>query len=353
MSITNIVASVVVPIRNEEHYIKSCIESLLQQDYPAEQLEILLVDGGSTDKTCEIIQHYCAQQPHLHLLNNPDRTVPYALNMGIHAARGRFIVIMGAHSTYADDYISKCIECLEETGAENVGGVAQTRSQGFWGEAIALMQSTRFGVGNAAYRVGAKDGYVDTVPFGAFPRETFERFGCYDVRLTRNQDNEMNYRIRKNGGKNYLSNDIKFTYFCRDSISKLIKNGFQNGKWGIITSFLCPGSMSLRHFIPLLFVLSLLMLGLAVWLLPHPFWLYLLLAELGCYGSLDVAYALRVSVKSAFKYFLPLIILYPLFHISYGVGSLRGFLSPIGWGKNSGAGEGLVGPETGERKDAG
>ncbi|MCL1789761.1 MAG: glycosyltransferase family 2 protein [Peptococcaceae bacterium] len=331
MAERNVTASVIIPIRNEERYIESCIESLLQQDYPAEQMELLFIDGCSTDKTCEIVQQYSEKYPHLHLLSNPDKTAPYALNIGIRASRGCYVVMMGAHSMYANNYISKCIACLERTGAENVGGVAQTQGRGFWGEAIALMQSTKFGVGNAAYRVGAEDGYVDTVPFGAFRRETFERFGYYDVRLTRNQDNEMNYRIRKNGGRNFLSNDIVFTYFCRDSISRMMKNGFLNGKWGVITSFLCPGSMSLRHYIPFLFVSSLLVLGLAILILPQPFWGYLLLAEVMCYSLLDLGYSLKLSVKNGFKYFLALIILYPFFHISYGVGSLAGFFSRILW----------------------
>ena len=328
----NIVTSVIIPIRNEERYIESCIESLLQQDYPIEQLEFLLVDGNSTDRTCDIVQQYCAQYPQLQLLNNPDKTVPYALNLGIRASKGSYIILMSAHSTYPGDYISKCIEVIERTGADNVGGVIETRSHGLWGTAIAHMLSSKFGVGNARYRVGgAKDGYVDTVPFGTFRREGFDKFGYFDLRLTRNQDYELNYRIRKNGGEIYLSTDIRLTYYSRDSMRSLMKMGFQNGKWSVITSFLCPGSMGVRHLIPLLFVLSLLTLVPASLFFPHMWWTYILLAEVVCYGLLDLGYSLSIAMKNKVKYFLPLILLYLVFHISYGLGSLVGLFSRSIW----------------------
>jgi len=329
----NINTSVVIPIRNEERYIKQCIESLIRQDYPADKMEIFFVDGRSTDKTRDIVMKYSSEHKHIHLLDNQYKTVPYAMNIGIRASSGRFIVRKDAHSIYAEDYISQCVSCLEKTGADNVGGVVQTRGRGFWGNVIAMVLSSRFGVGNSSFRVGAKDGYVDTVPFGAFRREVFEKYGYYDVRLTRNQDNEMNYRIRKNGGKVYLSNDIKLTYFCRDSVGNLARMGFQNGKWNVITSFLCPGTMGVRHFIPMLFVLSLLTIGLFSMFFQHSLWPYLLLAEVMCYGLLDVCFSINLAMRSGFKYFLPLIILYPLFHICYGFGSLMGFVNSIVWKK--------------------
>ena len=331
MTGAGVVASVVIPTLNEERYISSCIESLLRQDYPAERLEIFLVDGGSIDNTCEMIRQFCSSYPYLKLLNNPGKTAPHALNIGIRASSGCYVIRLDAHSTYPANYISNCVKCLEETGADNVGGFFLNHSEGLWGNAIALMLASRFGVGNAAFRVGAGDGYVDTVPFGAFRRDVFDKYGYYDVRLNRGEDNEMNYRIRKNGGKIYLSNDITINYYCRDSIGSLTKMGFQNGKWNIITTFLCPGSMGTRHFVPLLFVVSLFVLGLASLLFPHAWWKYLLLAETACYALLDLGYAFCLAMKNGAKYFLPLLILYPVFHIFYGLGSLRGFFSRIIW----------------------
>ena len=326
MDTGRIMTSVVIPLRNEEAYIEQCLQSLLRQDYPADQLEVLLVDGMSTDRTCAIIEDYSARYPYMVLLNNPHKTVPFAMNIGIRAARGRYIVRLDAHSAYADNYITKCIEFLEKTGADNVGGVAETRGEGFWGSAIALMLSSRFGVGNSAFRIGAEDGYVDTVPFGAFRREVFEKYGYYDERLTRNQDNEMNYRIRKNGGKIYLTNEIKLTYFSRSTIRGIAKMAFQNGKWNVITSFLCPGTMGVRHFVPFAFVLSLLLWPLAGLLFNSGFFLKCLALELALYLCLNIGFSLAIALKNSFKYFLALLLLFPLFHICYGWGSLAGLL---------------------------
>lgn len=140
--------------------------------------------------------------------------------------------------------------------ADNVGGVAETKANGFVGNCIAKMLSSRFGVGNSEFRTNGKSGYVDTVPFGAFRREVFSKYGGYDERLVRNQDNEMNYRIRKNGGKIYLADDIHLSYYCRDSIKGISDMAKKNGMWNVITMKLCPGAMGIRHFVPLVFVLS-------------------------------------------------------------------------------------------------
>lgn len=316
--------SVVIPVRNEEHYIKECLDSILAQDYPQDSLEVFFVDGQSTDKTREILSKYQAWYPRLFfLLDNPNRTVPYAMNIGIRASRGKYLVRLDAHAEYAPDYISQCVHYLKTTDAQNVGGAVQTKSRGFVGGAIAQMLSSRFGVGNSQFRTDGKDGYVDTVPFGAFKREVFETYGYYDVRLTRNQDNEMNYRIRKGGGKILMSHDIKLAYYCRDTIRGILKMGFQNGKWNILTLFLCPGAMSLRHFIPLFFVLSLILLPLLGLLTPLFWWL--LAAEGVLYLLLDLMFSGMLAAKSQTGYFPLLLLLFPLFHLSYGLGSVAGF----------------------------
>jgi hypothetical protein len=315
--------SVIIPIRNEEKHLAHCLESLRRQDYPQTDMEILLVDGLSEDRTCEIANSYRTYFDNLILLENPGKTAPCAMNVGIRAARGRYIVRMDAHSAYADDYLSQCLACLKKTGADNVGGVAVTKGEGFWGGAIALMLSSRFGVGNSAFRVGAADGYVDTVPFGAFPRTVFDKYGYYDERLTRNQDNELNYRIRKHGGKIFLSNSIRLTYFCRNSIAGIAQMAQQNGKWNIITSFLCPGTMGIRHFVPLVFVLSL--LGLPLLALLNVLSLLLLAVELALYLALDIGFSLRLARSP--QLCAALMLLFPLFHICYGCGSLAGFFS--------------------------
>ena len=188
------------------------------------------------------------------------------------------------------------------------------------------MLSSRFGVGNSEFRTNGKSGYVDTVPFGAFRREVFSKYGGYDERLVRNQDNEMNYRIRKNGGKVYLADDIRLSYYCRDSVKGISDMALKNGMWNVITMKLCPGAMGVRHFIPMLFVLSIVVLGLGGFLFRPAWWLLLL--ELALYLALDIVFSVKLAKTG--KELLLLICLFPIFHISYGIGSLKGIAKLFG-----------------------
>jgi glycosyltransferase involved in cell wall biosynthesis len=320
---SNITVSVVMPVYNEEAYIEKCIESLLMQDYPTEKMEWIFVDGCSKDRTVDILKGYQVKYPQLiQVLHNPHKIVPYAMNIGIAAAQGIYIVRLDAHADYATDYISKCIHYLETTDAENVGGLAETKAIGFMGNAIAKMLSSKFGVGNSQFRTNGKSGYVDTVPFGAFPREVFSKYGGYDERLVRNQDNEMNFRIRKNGGKIYLAEDIHFSYYCRNSIRGIATMARKNGMWNVITMRLCPGAMGVRHFIPFAFVLSL--LGLSILSFLH--WSFGLLLGLECllYFLLDILFSGKQA--SGVKEFFALLPLFPIFHVSYGIGSVIGIV---------------------------
>ena len=313
--------SIVMPVYNEEKYIQKCIDSLLEQDYPQDDMEWIFVDGCSKDKTKEIILSYKEKFPKLiYLYDNPNKIVSYAMNIGIQNSHGKYIIRLDAHAEYAENYFSKCVEFLDKTDAENVGGLAETKSRTKMGQSIAKMLSSKFGVGNSQFRTNGKSGYVDTVPFGAFRREVFSKWGGYDERLVRNQDNEMNYRIRKNGGKIYLSDEIKLSYYCRDSIKGINKMARQNGMWNIITLKLCPGSMGLRHYVPLLFVLSI--LGLAGLGFLHWIIWALLGLEMFLYLLLDIVFSFKASTR--FKDFFLLMFLFPSFHINYGIGSLKG-----------------------------
>lgn len=317
----NIIVSVVMPVYNEEKYIEKCIESLLEQDYPMEKMEWIFVDGMSKDNTVKLLKEYQEKYPKLiKIFDNPDKIVPYAMNKGIKESAGKYIVRLDAHADYAKDYISKCVYYLDTTDAENVGGVAETKSVGFTGNTIAKMLSSKFGVGNSQFRTNGSSGYVDTVPFGAFRREVFKKYGGYDERLVRNQDNEMNYRIRKNGGKIYMADDINLSYYCRDSIGSIMQMALKNGMWNVITMKLCPGAMGLRHFIPLAFVVS--VVGLTALSFLHFIFAILLGLELIMYFGLDFIF----SIKSAgnIREFFLLIVLFPLFHIAYGCGSVKG-----------------------------
>ncbi|MEH7356284.1 glycosyltransferase family 2 protein [Neobacillus drentensis] len=322
----DIIVSMVMPVYNEERYIDDCIQSLMKQDYPQESIEWIFVDGCSKDRTKEIIEKFKKKYPYLiKVYENPNKTVPFAMNIGIKASVGKYIIRLDAHSEYASDYISKCVYYLETTDADNVGGVAETKSRGYIGNAIALMLSSKFGVGNSQFRTNGKSGYVDTVPFGAFRREVFDNYGLYDERLTRNQDNEMNYRIRKNGGKIYMAEDIHLAYYCRDSIKGIVDMAVKNGKWNVITSKLCPGAMGVRHFIPFVFLLSIFIMPLLTIMVPFIGCLFAI--EIGLYFLLNIAFSIKAAPQVKFT---PLLfILFPIFHLSYGFGSLLGLTKEV------------------------
>ena len=323
--------SVILPVRNEERFITACVASIFAQDYPQEQMEVIFVDGCSEDRTVELLHEMQKAHPQIVVLHNPNRTVPYAMNIGIEKSRGEVIVRLDAHAEYPPDYIRLSVETLLTRECDNAGGVFETRGRGFMGEAIAEMLKTPLGVGNATYRLTQEDGYVDTVPFGCFRRELFERIGGFDERMTRNQDNELNFRIRKNGGKIYLNHNIRVLYYCRDTMRGIMKMGYMNGKWNVITMTLVPGSMGVRHFVPLAFVLSTIVLLLLTLATRSLLFGGLLALEWGAYLLLDVFYAYTIAKEKGWR-FLPVeIVLYPAFHFAYGFGSLRGIAALPGF----------------------
>lgn len=320
---SEIIVSVVMPVYNEEKYIEKCIDSLLLQDYPTEKMEWIFVDGGSKDKTVELLEKYQNNHPELvRILNNPHKVVPFAMNIGIEASRGKYIVRLDAHADYARDYITKCIYYLENIDADNVGGVAETSAEGFVGQAISQMLSTKFGVGGSDFRTGHGNRYVDTVPFGAFRREVFDRVGLFNPELLRSEDNDMNARIRENGGKIWLAEDIKFKYYCRDTVGGILKMGLQNGNALFHTLRKNRTAMSLRHFIPFAFLLSLIVMPILSAFIPVFLWAFA--AELVLYFLLDVYFSFGKvrPVKCGFV----TLWLYPVFHVVYGFGSLLGLV---------------------------
>ena len=320
--------SVICPIYNEEKYIGQFLDSLLLQDYPKDDLEILLVDGMSKDKTRDIVARYTAQYPFIRLIDNPDKIVPYAMNRGIEAAKGNVIMRLDAHASYQPDYFSVLVSGLKRLHADNVGTVCKTDVLNKTPKTLAIREvlGNKFGVGNSTFRTGIdREQEVETVPFGCWPREVFEMYGKYDVRLVRNQDIELNKRIIRGGGKIYILPDTYCTYLARETWHALAKNYYGNGKWNILTVYYTKtfSSLSLRHFIPLLFLLSLIV----PLLLAFIWWPFALvsLASLLTYTGLLSAVSLKLSIQKNLNFFYLLITFYVL-HLSYGWGSLMGIL---------------------------
>lgn len=320
--------SVICPIYNEEKYIVQFLDSLLQQDYPKDDLEILLVDGMSKDKTRDIVASYTARYPFIRLIDNPDKIVPYAMNRGIEAAKGDVIMRLDAHASYQPDYFSVLVNGLKRLYADNVGTVCKTDVLNKTPKTLAIREvlGNKFGVGNSTFRTGIDhEQEVETVPFGCWPKEVFEKYGMYDVRLVRNQDIELNKRILRGGGKIYILPDTYCTYLARETWKALAKNNYGNGKWNILTVYYTKmfSSLSIRHFIPLLFLLSLivpLLLGLLWW----PFALISAASLLSYTGLLSFISA-KLAVEKHLNFFYLLATFFVL-HLSYGWGSLLGII---------------------------
>ena len=219
--------SVICPIYNEEKYIANCIESILLQDYPKDDLEVLFVDGMSKDRTREIVAEYTRKYPFIRLIDNPEKIVPYAMNYGIRASKGEVIIRLDAHATYEKNYFSALVRRLNELGADNVGSVCKTDVLNKTPKTLAIREvlSNKFGVGNSVFRTGIdKVMEVDTVPFGCWRRDVFDKYGLYDLRLVRNQDIELNKRILRGGGKIFIVPDTYCTYLARETFKGLAKN---------------------------------------------------------------------------------------------------------------------------------
>jgi glycosyltransferase involved in cell wall biosynthesis len=324
--------SIVIPCRNEENFISRCLDSIITQDYPSDKIEILAVDGMAKDRTRSILAKYAGKHPNLKIMDNPDRITPVAFNLGIKNATGDVIAIVSAHSVCSRDYISKCVEYLKKTGAENVGGPMRACGEGYVGKAIEFAHHSIFGLGGGRFHDENAEGFVDTVYLGAFRREVFKKSGLFNEKLVRNQDIEMNARIRKNGGKIYITPEIRSKYFCRHTLAGLFRQNFGNGYWNILTLMKHPGTLSLRHFVPLIFVLSLLILG---GLSPFYYMAKVLfILDIMSYITADLLFSTQAAIKNGLKYLLILPIVFAVLHFSYGLGSLWALLKYLLGGLN-------------------
>lgn len=318
--------SVLMPIRNEAGFIRTSLETVLAQDYPAELVEIIVADGMSTDGTQEIVREMAAHHPNLTLIDNPGKIVPTGLNAGLARANGEVIIRVDGHCKVIPEYVRRCVEHLESGRVDGVGGSVDTKGMTDVARVIAVAMSSRFGVGGSAFRTTQEETMsVDTVPFAAYTREIIERAGPYDEELVRNQDDEYNYRIRKLGGKLLLAADIRSDYYSRSSFKSLWRQYFQYGYWKVRVMQKHPWQMSLRQFVPAVFVVSLAASLLAgVFLGQAGLWMTAIL--LGAYGLGNLA-ATAMSFDRLKSSLLPLLPLaFATLHFSYGCGFLVGLV---------------------------
>ena len=250
--------SIIVPCYNEESTIAQLLDAIFHQTFPAQDIEVIVADGQSTDATRERIHDFSQLHPDLSIrvINNPRRYIPSALNRAIEASTGEYIVRMDAHSIPERDYVSTCIADLDAGKGENVGGAWKiVPPRDHWiSKSIALAASHPLGVGDARYRYSSKPGWVDTVPFGAFRRELFDRIGNYDEDLLTNEDYEFNARIKRNGGRIWFNPQIRCTYYARENLNALARQYWRYGFWKWRMLKKDPTTLRWRQALPPLFV---------------------------------------------------------------------------------------------------
>jgi GT2 family glycosyltransferase len=295
----------------------------LENDYNKKLIEIFIVDGLSRDSSRSIVSTYIERFNFIKLLNNPRKTFPSAVNIGVKASKGKLLFIMGAHAVYDKQYISKCVDNSLKYDADNTGGnlVTLANDVSFFGDIITTTLTSKFGVGNSVFRTGAdKIMEVDTVFGGCYRKEVFDRIGLFNEKLTSSSDYEFNKRLRRNGGKIILVPEIKTFYYTRATFKSFLVNNFRNGFWSVYPmAFVDYIPVSLRHLVPLIFVLSL--ITSLILSLFSPFFSLLFIGIFIIYFIVAILFSIR-TLRLKMIIFLPFFFF--ILHFSYGVGSLLG-----------------------------
>lgn len=321
---------VIIPTLNEEKFILGCLDSIMAQSCPNELMDICVVDGGSSDQTVAIVEHYSVAHPSVRVLNNPKRVQSVAFNIGVEHSTAPYIVRLDAHANYHREYIERCVEHLKnmpEVG--NAGGMCdiQPQRKGLVPESVALLNQLSFGIGGAAFRVGAEAGYVDTVPFGAFPRSVVDKIGGMREDLPRGEDNEYNSRIQKSGYKIYFDPKIECTYFARGSVKTHLKQMYANGVSIACLMFIDRAAVGLRHLVPMFFFLFLVLGAGAAFITPYLCYAYL--GVLGLYMLINILATISASIKHGAKFIVMLPFLFLATHFVYGLGTVCGFFKRL------------------------
>jgi cellulose synthase/poly-beta-1,6-N-acetylglucosamine synthase-like glycosyltransferase len=317
--------TVIMPIRNESEYIERSLSAVLTQDYSKDKMEVLVVDGMSTDDTRAIIQRISANNDiPITILDNPDLIVPTAMNAAIRKASGDVIVRVDGHAVIKSDYIRRCIDHLMENGVDCVGGVIDPVGIGYAGKAIAIAMNSKFGVGGSAFRTlsDKKPILAESVPFGAYRKDVFNRVGLFNEQMVRHQDYESCYRLRKNGGKILLLPTARSDYYVRTTLRALLRQYWQYGIWKGRFVRKYPDSLTLRHLVaPALILLIVLSGVLAIFSTVGALFLAM---GLGAYSIFILTSIVYFFTKGKLKYLPILALILPSIHYSWGIGFWKG-----------------------------
>lgn len=316
--------SALLVTRNEQDYIESALMSYIEQSYPKNKYEIIIIDGESTDSTVDIIKKikkkYETNEFKISVLRNPKHILASGWNIGIKAAKGEYVIRIDAHAIAYSDFIQKSVETMMNVDAVCVGGKLITKTIQDSNRAISKVFSSPFGVGNSSFRVSNTAGYADTAVYGLYCKSIFDEVGYFDEKYARNQDLQMHSHIRKHGGKFYFNPEIQCEYYARNTIKKMIRQAFGNGKWNMVLLKQDPSGLSIRHLVPFAFVIFLVITsfgGIAfksLWILE--------LCVLFIHLVLGIYFGKKSGAKG--HEILQMPILFLIFHLSYGSGFLIG-----------------------------
>jgi succinoglycan biosynthesis protein ExoA len=315
--------SIVVPCRNERDQIEITLQSILAQEPSPGGFEVIVADGMSDDGTRSILSKLAKKDFRIRIVDNTGGIVSTGLNSAIRSARGRTIIRMDAHTSYATDYVRRCAEVLRETAADNVGGPWVAQGKGRIGKAISAAFQSAFATGGARGHDPNYSGPVDTVYLGCWPREVFDRIGMFDEELVRNQDDEFNLRLSRSGGKIWQSTRIRSWYHPRQTLRQLFRQYVQYGYWKarVLQKHRLPASV--RHLIPASFIFMLVLLPLLSLFWPAALWAWL--ALLGLYTAANISLSALTAAAHGWNLFPLLPAVFATFHFAYGWGFLRGF----------------------------
>ncbi|MFH2054665.1 MAG: glycosyltransferase family 2 protein [bacterium] len=318
--------SVILALRNEERYLEECLQSLTAQDYPQELVEILLIDGMSTDRTPEIIDSWVARDSRIRAFSNPGEIVSTGMNLGIRESRFDLILWTSGHVRLQPDHLKRCVETMRETAAAAVGGILKTVGESPIGRANAAILSSPFGVGGGAHRIGGESGWVTAVTMALYSKQAIIDAGGFNESLVRSQDNDLHGRMNRLGLKSFLNPEIRPTYLCRDSIGGLLKQAWHNGYWNISVAKRGGGGLSPRHFVPMTFVFVLLLLTILTFVSPTA--RYLLVGLALVYGLCSVIASVAAAIKHKLVWQLPCLPLgFLSLHLTYGAASWQAFFA--------------------------
>ena len=324
----------IIAVRNESEHLDDCLRAVTNLDYPNEKIEILLVDGMSTDNTPAIIAEWAKQDRRVKVLPNPQRSVSCGMNLGIAAAKSDYILWISGHAIVQPGHIKQCLATMEQTGAAAVGGVLTTRGTTAIGKINAAVLSHPFGVGGGEHRVGGRSGWVQVVTMALYRKDAILAAGGFDETLPRSQDNDLHHRMNNIGHRSYLDVAINPEYLCRNTLRGLLRQAWSNGFWNIVLTRRGHGGFSLRHYVPIAFVGGQVLLLVAAMFFKEALWI--LAGALGFYLACAVVASIHAAIKNRLWW---QVLLLPLWfgalHYTYGLASIAGAVKPLGSDKTS------------------